>query len=44
MQKIQKGRGFNGLAGGSRPAKNVQKMQKFAGEGACTACTREATG
>jgi len=34
MQKIQKRRRFNGLAGIGRPAGNWQKMQKF---------TREAT-
>ncbi|MPZ33101.1 MAG: hypothetical protein GEV13_19290 [Rhodospirillales bacterium] len=32
MQKIQKRRGFNGLAGIGQPAGNWQKMQKFTSE------------
>jgi hypothetical protein len=32
MQKIQKRREFNGLADTGRPAKNMQKMQKFTSE------------
>jgi len=34
MQKIQKRREFNGLADYGRPAKNMQKMQKFTSEAA----------